>query len=430
LTVALILAGLVLLLFTGIPIFAGLSLFGGALLIATQGGLGSISEVIFGELNRYLLVAIPLFAFMAHVMIRGRIVDDLYDTAYTLTRHLPGGVAIATVAACTIFAAISGSSVATALTIGSVAIPQMIRFGYEPKAAYGVVAAGGTLGILIPPSGPMVLYGVVAETSIGGLFMAGLIPGLLMAGIFVAWCMGSSALGTRRARREPRARLGEAALALRKSLWALSLPVFVLGGMYAGVFTATEAAAAGALLALIVAGLIYRSIGWRDVWDCALDASRTSAMLFMILAGASVLGFVLTKMRIPHEIVELVVSMNIGTIGFLIAMMVLVVVLGMFLESIAIILITTPVILPVMAHLGINPIWYGVLLTINLELAMITPPVGMNLFTIKAVTRAPIGEIIRGSLPYALLMILCLALVMIWPQIALWLPGTMLNIRG
>jgi C4-dicarboxylate transporter DctM subunit len=276
----------------------------------------------------------------------------------------------------------------------------------------------------------MVLYGVVAETSIGGLFMAGLIPGLLMAGIFVAWCMGSTALGTRRMRREPRARLGEAALALRKSLWALSLPVFVLGGMYAGVFTATEAAAAGALLALIVAGLIYRNIGWRDVWDCALDASRTSAMLFMILAGASVLGFVLTKMRVPHQIVELVVAMNIGTIGFLVAMMVLVVVLGMFLESIAIILITTPVILPVMAHLGINPIWYGVLLTINLELAMITPPVGMNLFTIKAVTRAPMGEIIRGSLPYALLMILCLALVMIWPQIALWLPGTMLDIRG
>ena len=190
------------------------------------------------------------------------------------------------------------------------------------------------------------------------------------------------------------------------------------------------AKAAGAMLALFVAGLIYRSIGWRDIWDCALDASRTSAMLFMILAGASVLGFVLTKMRIPHQIVELVVSMDIGTIGFLLSMMALVVVLGMFLESIAIILITTPVILPVMAHLGINPIWYGVLLTINLELAMITPPVGMNLFTIKAVTRAPIGQIIRGSLPYAMLMILCLALVMIWPQIALWLPGTMLNIRG
>ena len=171
-TIALILVGLVLLLFTGLPIFAGLTLFGGMLLVATQGGLGSISEIIFGELNRYLLVAIPLFAFMAHVMIKSRIVDDLYGTAYTLTRHLPGGVGIATIAACTLFAAISGSSVATALTIGSVAIPQMIRFGYQPRAAYGLVAAGGTLGILIPPSGPMVLYGVVTDSSIGGLFMA------------------------------------------------------------------------------------------------------------------------------------------------------------------------------------------------------------------------------------------------------------------
>jgi len=426
-SVALILAGLVLLLFTGLPIFAGLSLFGGALLLATQGGLGSITEVIFGELNRYLLVAIPLFAFMAHVMIRARIVDDLYGTAYTLTRHLPGGVGVATIAACTVFAAISGSSVATALTIGSVAIPQMIRFGYDPRAAYGLVAAGGTLGILIPPSGPMVLYGVVSDTSIGGLFMAGLLPGLLMAGIFTVWTMASGAFGGRAIPREPRASLREAASALRKSLWALSLPALVLGGMYAGVFTATEAAGAGATLALGVGVLVYRSIGLRDIWASALDASRTSAMLFMILAGASVLGFVLTKMRIPHQVVALVVSLDMGVFGFLIAMMALLIVLGMFLESIAIILITTPVILPVMAHLGINPIWYGVLLVINLELAMITPPVGMNLFTLKAVTKAPIGQIIQGSLPYVVLMLLCLGMVMAWPQIALWLPGTMLK---
>ena len=427
-TFALILAGLVLLLFTGMPVYAGLMLYGGALLVATQGELGSVSEVMYGELNRYLLVAIPLFAFMAHVMIRSRIVDDLYATAYTLTRHLPGGVGIATVLACTLFAAISGSSVATALTIGSVAIPQMIRFGYEPRAAYGLVAAGGTLGILIPPSGPMVLYGVVSDTSIGALFMAGVVPGLVMAAMFALWTMGTSALG-RRVRREPRASLPEALAALRKSVWALSLPVLVLGGMYAGVFTATEAAAAGAVLALAVGVVVYRTIGLREIWASALDASRTSAMLFMILAGASVFGFVLTKLRIPHEIVQLVVASEIGQLGFLLAIMALVLVLGMFLETIAIILITTPVILPAMAHLGINPIWYGVLLTINLELALITPPVGMNLFTIKAVARAPIGQVILGSLPYVVLISLCLGLVMAIPQLALWLPGTMLNVR-
>ena len=425
-TFALILAGLVLLLFTGLPVYAGLMLYGGALLVVTQGELGSVSEVMYGELNRYLLVAIPLFAFMAHVMIRSRIVDDLYSTAYTLTRHLPGGVGIATVLACTLFAAISGSSVATALTIGSVAIPQMIRFGYEPRAAYGLVAAGGTLGILIPPSGPMVLYGVVSDTSIGALFMAGVVPGLVMAAMFALWTMGTSALG-RRVRREPRASLPEAMAALRKSVWALSLPVLVLGGMYAGVFTATEAAAAGAVLALAVGIVVYRTIGVREVWGSALDASRTSAMLFMILAGASVFGFVLTKLRIPHQIVQLVVASEIGQLGFLLAIMALIFVLGMFLETIAIILITTPVILPAMAHLGINPIWYGVLLTINLELALITPPVGMNLFTIKAVARAPIGQVILGSLPYVVLITLCLGLVMAIPQLALWLPGTMLK---
>jgi len=426
-TIALTFLGLLLLLFTGLPIFAGLALFGAALLVATQGELGSVTEVIFGELNRYLLVAIPLFAFMAQVMIRGRIVDDLYRTAYTLTRHLPGGLGIATIAACTVFAAISGSSVATALTIGAVAIPQMIRFGYEPKAAYGLVAAGGTLGILIPPSGPMVLYGVTTDTSIGGLFMAGIVPGLLMAGVFVAWSMMHTAITHRHVAREPRATLREAAAAIRKAAWAISLPVFVLGGMYAGVFTATEAAAAGAWLALLVAMLVYRSIGLRAVWDSALDASRLSAMLFMIMAGASVFGHILTKLRVPQQIVEAIIGADIGVAGFLIVMMALIFVLGMFLESIAIILITTPVILPAMQHLGIDPIWYGVLLVINLELAQITPPVGMNLFTIKAITKAPLGPIVRGSAPYVVLMIAVMALVMAWPQIALWLPGTMMG---
>ena len=423
-TIAAILVALVLLLFTGVPIFAGLAIFAGVLLLG-QGGLASVTEVIFGELNHYLLVAIPLFAYMAHVMIRGRIVDDLYDTAYTLTRHLPGGLGVATIVACTIFAAISGSSVATALTIGAVAIPQMLRFGYPPRLAYGLVAAGGTLGILIPPSGPMVLYGVTTDTSIGGLFMAGVVPGLMMAAIFIVYAVASVALRHRHLARERRASLAEALRALAKSAWALSLPVFVLGGMYAGVFTATEAAAAGALLALAVGAFVYRTIGLRAIWEAAIDASRTSAMLFMILAGAAVFGHVLTKMRIPQEIVELVVSFDLGVTGFLVAMMALIFVLGMFLESISIILITSPVILPVMQHLGINPIWYGILLTINLELAQITPPVGMNLFTIKAITRAPMGEIIRGAAPYVLLMIAAMALVMIWPQIALWLPGTM-----
>ncbi|MGH8263494.1 MAG: TRAP transporter large permease [Steroidobacteraceae bacterium] len=309
------------------------------------------------------------------------------------------------------------------------AIPQMIRFGYSPRMAYGLVAAGGTLGILIPPSGPMVLYGVTSDTSIGGLFMAGVLPGLMMAGIFVAWIMVSTAITHRHIAREPRATLREAAVAIRRSLWAISLPVFVLGGMYLGIFTATEAAAAGALLALFVACVIYRKLDLAGIWRSSIEACRTSAMLFMILAGAGVLGHVMTKMRIPQQIVEMVVGADIGLSGFLVVMMALVFVLGMFLESISIILITTPVILPVMHALHVNPIWYGILLTINLELAQITPPVGMNLFTIKAITNAPMGQIVRGSVPYVLLLVLGLAAVMVWPQIALWLPSTMLDVH-
>ncbi|MFN3984086.1 MAG: TRAP transporter large permease [Rhodocyclaceae bacterium] len=427
-TFLLLLGGALILLLTGLPIFAGLALFGGTLTFITQGDLGALGEIVFGKLNHYLLVAIPLFALMAHVMIRGKLVDDLYDAAFTFTRHLPGGIGIATVIACTIFAAISGSSVATALTIGAVAIPQMIHYGYKPRTAYGLVAAGGTLGILIPPSGPMVLYGVITESSIGALFVAGMVPGLLLAAIFSLWCMLDARFGSRGVRTEKRATLREMAAAVRKSFWSLTLPVLVLGGMYTGVFTATEAAGIGAMAALLIAALIYRNFGLSDLWRSAVDACRTSAMLFMILAGASIFGHVLTKMRIPQELVGLVTQMGIGTFEFLLAVMLLIFILGMFLETISIILITTPVILPVMLHLGINPIWYGVLLMINLELALITPPVGMNLFTIKAITRAPMADIVRGVIPYVFLLVAGLFAVLFMPAIALWLPGTMFNI--
>ena len=202
-TLVLILLALVLLLLTGIPIFAGLGLISIGLLWGVEGQIGSLGDIVFGKLNIYLLVAVPMFAFMAHVMIRARVVDDLYNTAYVLVRHLPGGLGVATVLSCTVFAAISGSSVATALTIGTTAIPQMRRFGYHPREIYGAVAAGGTLGILIPPSGPMILYGVVAEASIGALFIAGLLPGLILSLAFAVYCMARHA-GASGIAREPR----------------------------------------------------------------------------------------------------------------------------------------------------------------------------------------------------------------------------------
>ena len=424
-TFALILVGLVVVLLTGVPVFAGILLYAAVLLVAVEGKLGGIGDLVFGKLDTYLLVSIPLFTLMAHFMIRGKVVDDLFGAANTLLRHIPGGMAIATVVACTVFAAISGSSVATALTIGSAAIPLMIRYGYSPRVAYGVVGGGGTLGILIPPSGPLVLFGVTSDTSIGALFMAGVLPGLMLAAMFALYATTSARLAPAGVRTEARASGAEIGAALRRAFWALTLPVLVLGGMYFGVFTATEAAAAGALGALLIARFVYRRFTLKDLWGSAIDASRSSAMLFLILAAAALLGNVLTKLRVPNEMVDLVTQHGASQFEFLLAMMVLIFVLGMFLETISIILITTPVVLPVLAALHINPIWYGILLVINLELALITPPVGMNLFAIKAITRAPIRDIVVGVAPYVLLLVAGLLLVMAFPQIAMWLPGTM-----
>ncbi len=423
-TFIVLLAVLIGLLYLGMPMFAGMMLFSAAVLWWTEGGIGTLGEFVFNHINVYLLVAIPLFMLMAHFMVRGRVVDDLYGAAHTFLRHLPGGLGVATVAACAVFAAVSGSSVATALTIGAVAIPQMLRLGYDPRGAYGVVAAGGTLGILIPPSAPMILYGVVADTSIGALFMAGLLPGLVLAAIFAAWCMATE---WRRAGslRLPRASLAEMAAALRRSVWALTLPPLVLGGIYLGVVTPTEAAGLGALWAAILAVAVYRSFGWRDLWQGAQETARTTAMLFLIIVGAGLFGHMLTKLRIPDELVRLVIDYELGRLEFIVAMMVVVFILGLILESISIILITTPVVLPVLQHLGIDKVWYGVLLTINLELALISPPVGMNLIVIKSIARVPLYEIDRAAVPYILLMILGLAIIVAFPQIALWLPQTM-----
>jgi C4-dicarboxylate transporter DctM subunit len=416
-----VLLGLVLLLLSGMPIFAGLGLASVVLMLLTEGSIGSVGETVFGKLDNGLLSAIPLFAFMAHVMIRAKVVDDLYKAADSVVGHLPGGLAVATVLSCTVFAAISGSSVATALTIGSTAIPQMKSYGYRGRSAYGVVAAGGTLGILIPPSGPLILYAIVTDTSIGALFLAGLIPGLIVAFIFAGYCMLES-LWQNEIRRQPWQGGPACLAAIKKSIWALLMPPIVLGGIYLGLFTASEAAAIGCIYALLIGMLVYRNFGLRDLYETAHETVRTTAMLFMILAAAAMFGHAVTIIRLPAELMESVVALHASPMMFVLIVMGVIIVLGMFLETISIILITTPIIFPVMLELGINPIWYGILLMINLELALITPPVGMNLFVIKGIAGAPIGEIIRGVIPYAGLMMLGLAIVLLFPQTALWLP--------
>jgi len=420
----LILVGLLILLLSGMPIFTGLGLMATGLLYAVEGQIGSLGEIAFGKLDVYLLVCIPLFTFMAHVIIKSKVVDDLYAAVHGLVRHWPGGLGVATVLSCTVFAAISGSSVATALTIGTSAIPQMKRYGYPRHSAYGVVAAGGTLGILIPPSGPMVLYGVVSDTSIGALFMGGILPGLLVALLFSIFCVIRSA-GDSTQERLPRATWPEISAVMRRAVWPLLLPPLILGGMYFGVFTATEAAGAGAIAAVFIAVAVYRSLTWKEFFESARETVRTTSMLFMILVGAALFSHALTILRLPALLVESVTALGVGPITFILIIMAVIVILGMFLETIAIILITTPILLPALDTLGIDPVWYGVMLMINLELALITPPVGMNLFVIKGISDAPIIDVIRGAMPYALLMLIGLIAVLVYPDLVLWLPHSM-----
>lgn len=420
-TLLVVFGSLVLLLLSGMPIFAALGLTASAILLIFEGNLSSVAETVYSHLDKPVLTTIPLFVFMAQVLIRAKVIDDLYDFAHTLVGHIRGGLGVATVMACTIFAAISGSSVATALSIGSSAIPQMKRFGHPERSALGVVAAGGTLGILIPPSGPMILYALVSEASIGALFLAGIVPGLLLAALFAAYCMIEGFL-RRDASRPQWAGWNVVASAARRSIWAVLAPPVVMGGIYFGVFTATEAAAAGSVYALLVAVVVYRNFGFADLYDCAHATMRTSMMVFMIIAGAAMFGHAITIIRLPAGVTEAVVQMGLGPLGFIVAVMALLFVLGMFLESIAIILITTPILLPTMLKLGIDPVWYGVLLMINLELAMITPPVGMNLFVIKGITDAPLSEVVKGAAPYVALMIFGLAVLIAFPGLATWLP--------
>jgi C4-dicarboxylate transporter, DctM subunit len=416
-------------LMTGVPIYAGLGLTALAFLAATTGNFGGLADQMFEKLSSYLLVAIPLFAFMASVMVRTRIVDDLYAFLNSLVGWLPGGLAIATVLCCTVFASISGSSATTALTVAAIAAPQMARVGYPTPITMGTIAAGGTLGILIPPSGPLVLYSLVTDASISALFIAGVVPGLALAAVFALYCLILGFRGTAVPRSSAPFNFSEAIKHGRRALWALSLPPVIFGGIYLGIFTVTEAAAVSAVQALLIGFLVYRNLSWRDVFESALSAVRLSAILFMIIAAAVMFGTVLTLLGVPQELTQWVTAANLGTYGFLIAIGILLLILGMFLESVALILIVTPIVLPTLAALGVDLVWFGIQFVILLEVAQLTPPVGMNLFVLRAVTGAPFGKIVAGSLPFVVLLVLGWAAVIAFPDLALWLPTTMLAPR-
>jgi len=420
-TVILVLGALLLLLFVGVPIAFALGGLGLAMLIL--GGFSPLMapQGLYSLADNFVLLAVPLFLLMSNILLKGGVGRDLFAAVQSWVGHWPGGLAVATIFSCGIFAAISGSSVATAATIGTVAIPEMQQRGYRRRFILGLLAAGGTLGILIPPSIPMIVYGVITEESIGALFLAGIGPGLVLIGLFVGFAVLYAWLGPDYTP-TPRAGWEERRRASIRALPTLALAALIVGGLYAGAFTPTEAAAVGFGGALALTGGILRTLSWATLREAVMDSMKTTVTILLILAGAKIFGKAITLYRIPQDISSAIVA-TFDTAGpFLLAVGAVLLVMGLVLEALSMLLIMVPVLYPSLAALGIDPVWFGILFVILIECALITPPVGLNLYVVQAVGRAKMGEVASGVWPFILMMLATVFAIYFLPDIALYIP--------
>ena len=406
---------LLVLLAIGLPVGFALGTGGmvGMLLFMTgEGTLNQIPLLAYKSLDDFVLCAVPLYVLMSQILLEGKVGNDLFELGNKWLRHLPGGLGAATIVACGIFAAITGSSAACAVTIGAIAIPEMLKRNYERTVVLGAVAAGGTLGILIPPSIPMILYGAITGESIGQLFMSGVIPGFMLTIFFILIVVFKS----RNLPLEPKASWEERMAALKSSIWGLLLPVIVVGGIYTGAFTPTEAAAVGTVYSLFITFCIYKTLSIRDLPGILLGTVKTSSMIFAIMIGATLFGFVLTILQVPQALTLMVTEMELSRWIFFIMINCLLLFLGCILETVSIIFITVPILYPIILQLGFDPIWFNVILQINMEMALITPPVGMNLFVIQGVSP-------DSKMTYALVMAVEMLILCFAPGLATWLPS-------
>jgi len=427
---AVTIATLFLLLILGIPIAVTLlisGMVGYMLTIGFEPGLTALAQTAFSDVNSFVIAAIPLYILMGQIMLKGQAGRDLFDFAQRIVGRLPGGLAVAAIAACAVFAAISGSSTATAATIGSISIPEMLRRGYTRKMTAGSVAVAGTLGILIPPSISFILYSLVTNASIGKLFMAGFLPGIMLAALFSIYTVFAAMRQIRRGIAKPVSTEGK--IPLTASMFgSIAMIVIVLGGIYLGFFTPTEAAAVGVAYALIFTAVFKRTLTLPLFWRAVRDSVVTSAMILMLIAGAGVFGNTLSLLRVPQDLANWLEGLNLAPWQFLIAVNGLYLILGMFMDAAAAILVTVPILLPGLTSMHIDLVWFGVILVINMEIGAVTPPVGMNLFVVQSLrSDYTIREVLEGSLPYAAMGLLGLALVIIFPQIALVLPNLLAN---
>ena len=420
-SILLILACLFALLLIGVPVAFALGGIGLGMLIL--GGFSPLMapQAILSTLDGFILLAVPLFLLMSNILLKGGVGRDLFAAVQAWVGHWPGGLAVATILSCGLFAAISGSSVATAATIGTVAIPEMVSRGYDRRFVYGLLAAGGTLGILIPPSIPMIVFGFVAEESVIALFLAGIGPGLLLVGLFIIFAMGHAWLSDSYTP-APRASRQERMQTSLRALPSFALAALIVGGLYSGAFTPTEAAAVGSAAALLITALVLRTLSWQALWEAIRDSAVTTTAILLIVAGAKVFGKAIALYRIPQDISAFIASTIDGPLMFIVIVSIVLLLMGLVFEALSMILIMTPVLLPAALGLGFDPIWFGIFVVIMVECALITPPVGLNLYVIQAVARVSLGEVARGVWPFLLLMLLTVAILYVWPDLALYIP--------
>ncbi|OYO12446.1 TRAP transporter large permease [Enemella evansiae] len=384
-----------------------------------------VPERLFNALNSFPLMAIPFFVLAANIMSRGGISRRLTDFGAALVGHLRGGLAITAVLSCMFFAAVSGSSPATVVAVGTIMIPAMVAHGYSKQFSTGLIASSGSLGILIPPSIPLIVFGIATESNIGDLFVAGIIPGILAGLMLIAVALvisrrkgygdNSSTLGVKSAK--------DRFKAFQSAILALLLPVIVLGGIYNGFFTPTEAAAVAVLYSLLVSLVIYRELPFKRLGEITLASAKTSAMIMFIIANGILFSFVLTQERIPLQISGAIEEMNLRPWQFLLLINVILLIVGCFMETSSAILILAPILLPIATQMGINPIHLGIIMVMNLEIGMVTPPLGLNLFVASGLSRMSVLKVAKAALPSALVLLAGLLIVTFVPALSTALIG-------
>lgn len=420
-TIILILACLFGLLLIGVPVAFALGGLGLGMLL--MGGFSPLMapQAVLSTLDGFILLAVPLFLLMSNVLLKGGVGRDLFAAVQAWVGHWPGGLAVATILSCGLFAAISGSSVATAATIGTVAIPEMVNRGYDKRFVYGLLAAGGTLGILIPPSIPMIVFGFVAEESVIALFLAGIGPGLLLVALFVVFAMLYARLSPAYTPVE-KADMTQRMQASIRALPSFALALLIVLGLYSGAFTPTEAAAVGFAAAILITVFWLRTLTWVAFWEAVKESAITTTAILLIVAGAKVFGKAIALYRIPQDISAFIAANIDGPLVFILLVCGVLLLMGLVFEALSMILIMTPVLLPAAMGLGFDPIWFGIFMVIMVECALITPPVGLNLYVIQAVARVSLGEVARGVWPFLALMLLTVAILYVVPDLALYIP--------